>query len=146
MSRLAPPTAVLFDVGDTLLADGVLMAAVSNAAFSGRILTHELVRARLAGYLQFVISSADIGIRKPAPEIFQHALRRLHVLAQETWFVGDTLDEDIAGAAIAGLTCCLLSARPLPNGTPEGCRVVADWEEFYAEVVCLPQWTESMEH
>jgi len=115
-----------------LAADGVLMAAVSNAAFSGRILAHELGRARLAGYLQFVISSADIGIRKPASEIFRRALRRLDVLAQETWFVGDTLDEDIAGAAIVGLTSFLLSAKPLPNGAPVGCRVVADWAEFYA--------------
>jgi FMN phosphatase YigB (HAD superfamily) len=50
-----------------LASDGVRMAAVSNAAFSSRCLSRELERLRFGPYLAFVISSADVGRRKPQP-------------------------------------------------------------------------------
>jgi putative hydrolase of the HAD superfamily len=42
--------------------------------------------------------SADLGIRKPHPDIFKHALNGLNVLPEETAMVGDSLEADIGGA------------------------------------------------
>ena len=42
--------------------------------------------------------SADLGIRKPNPDIFMHALNRLNVPAEEAAMVGDSLKADIVGA------------------------------------------------
>lgn len=114
-----------------LSSDGVLMAAVSNASFSSRILWAELARHHLATPLRFVLSSADIGVRKPEPEIFRTALHRLGVSAERAWFVGDTPEEDIAGATAVGLTCFLLRPRTAVGLVTEDCHILADWAEFY---------------
>jgi HAD superfamily hydrolase (TIGR01509 family) len=115
-----------------LAADGVLMAAVSNASFSSRILWAELARHHLATPLRFVLSSADIGVRKPEPEIFRTALHRLGVSADCAWFVGDTPEEDIAGATSVGLTCFLLRPATVASPVAEGCHILADWAELRA--------------
>lgn len=107
-----------------LALDGVRMAAISNAAFSGRALLAELTRHRLGSFLQFVLSSADLGVRKPASAIYAAALERLCAEASRTWFIGDTLDEDMAGATDVGLNALWLPAhRPrgrLPANSTSG--------------------------
>jgi FMN phosphatase YigB (HAD superfamily) len=110
--------------------DRLPIAAVSNASFSGRVLSAELARYGLADPLRFVMSSADTGTRKPGKAIFQAALDRLGVTAQQTWFVGDTLDEDITGAIEVGLQPIWFS-----NGKParqdfNDLHTVKDWAEF----------------
>jgi putative hydrolase of the HAD superfamily len=49
-----------------------------------------------------VVSEAE-GVRKPEPEIFHRALRRLGVGAEDSVFVGDNPEADIDGAKRAGM-------------------------------------------
>jgi FMN phosphatase YigB (HAD superfamily) len=49
------------------------------------------------------VVSEDVGWRKPSPEIFQVALKRLQVRAEEVVYVGDSPIEDVKGAKEAGL-------------------------------------------
>jgi len=121
---------------DTVLAelanDGVPMGAVSNAPFSARALRNELARHGLAEHLQFVLSSADTRARKPAPAIFDAALARLGVPAEHTWFVGDTFDDDIAGATAAHMQAILFAPSGRPRDLSDEISVVRDWLEFRA--------------
>ena len=126
------PSLGVIDVLQRLASDGVPMAAISNAAFSGRVLLAELSRHGLGHFFQFVLSSADLGVRKPASRIFEVALERLAVSAGQAWFVGDTLDEDVAGALNAGLTVFWLSQTDGVHHLPTGCRVLRSWSEFLA--------------
>ena len=87
----------------TLKREKICLAAVSNAIFSAHILAKELDRHGLGSYLSFVLSSADIGHRKPSPIIFQEAISRANARPEAIWFVGDTWEEDILGAAEAGM-------------------------------------------
>jgi HAD superfamily hydrolase (TIGR01509 family) len=117
------------DVGDVLAhlaAARIPVAAVSNAAFSARALAAELKRHGLLDYFCFVISSADFGLRKPHPAIFEAALDRLGVQAARSWFVGDTLSEDIVGAQAAGLQPIWLSGEPAAP-IPTAVTLVRDW-------------------
>jgi putative hydrolase of the HAD superfamily len=51
-----------------------------------------------------VVDSAVVGVAKPDPEIFRHALDALEVPAGgAVWHVGDSLRYDVAGALAAGL-------------------------------------------
>ncbi len=66
--------------------------------------TTVLVAGLAAFALLLVASPAGArqhGWRKPAREIFDAAVSRLGVAANQTWFIGDTVDEDIAGARAA---------------------------------------------
>ena len=112
--------------------DGVVLAALSNAAFSGRVLRTELARFHLADRLRFVLSSADVGCRKPASEIFRMAVGHMGVAPEHTWFVGDTVEEDITGALAAGLRPVLLSTDMTPRLPRPSIPVARDWAEFMA--------------
>ena len=59
-------------------------------------------------------SAADVGYLKPHPSIFQAALECLGTEAEETIFVGDTVEHDIAGAQAAGMRAILRVKRPAP--------------------------------
>lgn len=55
------------------------------------------------GYFDGVILSEDIGVNKPNPEIFQHALRMAGVDAADALMIGDNLEVDIEGAYRVGI-------------------------------------------
>lgn len=50
-----------------------------------------------------VVTSAGAGAAKPDPAIFRHALELLGEPADQTLHVGDSLDNDVAGARAAGI-------------------------------------------
>jgi putative hydrolase of the HAD superfamily len=67
-----------------------------------------LERVGLAALIDGVVTSAVIGARKPAPAIFEAALRIADVRPDHALHVGDSLEEDIDGARAAGLRAVLL--------------------------------------
>lgn len=53
--------------------------------------------------VDFVIISGEFGTSKPDPAIYAEALKRAGATADETVFVGDSVEHDIAGAHASGL-------------------------------------------
>ena len=92
------PEPGISEVLSTLSAQGMRMGVVSNHPGSGAVLSWELQRHGLLKHFEFVISSADYGIRKPHRVIFTSAVSRLGLKPSEVWYVGDTLERDILGA------------------------------------------------
>jgi HAD superfamily hydrolase (TIGR01549 family) len=70
---------------------------------------HALHLDRVARW-QLVSGDRTIGIRKPSPYIFEHALAISGSKPQDTWFIGDSPENDITGALAAGLHACWLHA------------------------------------
>lgn len=80
-----------------------------------------LARAELGELLDGVVTSAEVGVAKPAREPFDRALRLAGVEPAGAVHVGDSLREDVAGAQAAGLRAVLLERfaygeRPLADG------------------------------
>jgi putative hydrolase of the HAD superfamily len=67
-----------------------------------------LGRCGLADRFDAVVTSAAVGSRKPDPRIFRVALDAAGCSAEEALVVGDTLEEDIAGAGAAGIPALLI--------------------------------------
>jgi phosphoserine phosphatase len=88
-----------------------------------------LQREKLAGTglserdFDAVVISGDVGIAKPKPEVFAHALALLGVGASQTVMVGDSLERDVRGAEACGIRGIWLNRdgrRPSgPNGHTE---------------------------
>jgi len=57
----------------------------------------------IAPLLDVIVISSEVGVRKPDPRIFALALDQLGCAPSDAWFVGDHPDQDIRGAAAAGL-------------------------------------------
>ena len=64
--------------------------------------TMKLRRAGLSSLVDDVIISESVGMRKPEPAIFRHAMRD-HTHNAAVWMVGDNADADIRGAQKVGL-------------------------------------------
>jgi putative hydrolase of the HAD superfamily len=65
---------------------------------------HGVLRAlELEPLLDGVLTSAEAGARKPAPAIFDHALALVGAGPEQAIHVGDSLEEDVAGARAAGI-------------------------------------------
>lgn len=85
---------------------GFLLGVVTNRLWGGEPFYKDLATIGLLDYfeLQHVAISGDLGIRKPNPGIFEHALKSLQVAPQETAMIGDSLSADILGAQPLGIT------------------------------------------
>jgi putative hydrolase of the HAD superfamily len=84
---------------------GLRLLAVSNWDCS---LGEVLKRCGLAELLDGALSSAEAGAPKPDPAIFVAALKLTGCEPAEAIHVGDTREEDVAGAEAAGIRALLL--------------------------------------
>lgn len=111
-----------------LRAAGLRLVVVSNWDCS---LPTALEQAGLERAVDAVVSSAALGVAKPAAAIFEHALEVAGVPARQAWHVGDSLDEDVLGAQAAGATAVLVAREPAAGG-PGGIRTVRSLAELAA--------------
>jgi putative hydrolase of the HAD superfamily len=62
-----------------------------------------LIDLDLLKYFSYIITSADYGIRKPHPLIFDMAVKKMQLPKSDIWYVGDSIETDILGAINANL-------------------------------------------
>lgn len=67
----------------------------------------DLADAKLEGAVDFLLTSVEVGWRKPEPAGFLALARELEVEPGELWFVGNE-EKDIVGALAAGATAVLI--------------------------------------
>jgi HAD superfamily hydrolase (TIGR01662 family) len=94
---------------------GYRLGAVTNRGYSGPRFHDEMRDLGLADLFEATVISCDVGYMKPHPRIFQYALERMGVDAEETVMVGDSLRADVEGAKTLGMTA--VWRRP-PAGEP----------------------------
>lgn len=116
---------------------GVKTGVISNMGFTGDALRSRLERLFPQHRFDFILSSADVLLRKPNPRLFELGLRLADCRAEESWFMGDNLRCDVAGAASAGIfpvhydrdLGCVYRVAEYPEVVPDHLRV-EDWSEI----------------
>jgi putative hydrolase of the HAD superfamily len=78
------------------------LGLISNFTYAP-VVYASLRKLRINQYFNTVLVSHENGWRKPHKQIFQDALTKLNVKAEETVFIGDSPLEDIKGAIAAGI-------------------------------------------
>ena len=103
---------------------GYPIAVVSNAPWGSppELWRHELGRLGLLDAVHCVVLCGDVGWRKPAAQIFNHAANSVRRAATECVFVGDDLRWDIEGSAAVGMQAVLMD-RDDRHGDYVGARV-----------------------
>jgi putative hydrolase of the HAD superfamily len=100
---------ILFDdvlpVLGVLKGRGMVLGLVSNLS---RSLDGDCKELGLTSYVDFALTSFEIGAEKPHPPIFLTALERAGVGASEAIHVGDQYHSDIVGARGVGINPLLL--------------------------------------
>lgn len=122
---------------DSISALGIRSGVISNISFSGAALAAWLNRLLPNNRFEFIIASSEYAFRKPSRLLFELALKKAGLPAQEVWFCGDNIQADIEGAAQAGLfpvwyeNAAALS-RPGGGAKKPGCKHlhIHEWEEL----------------
>ena len=96
---------------------GCVAGVVSN---SNGTIRRILERLDLARWLDFVLDSQEEGLEKPDPRLFQRALARAGVKADEAAYIGDLYSVDVVGARRVGIRAVLMD--------PGGCWGARDCE------------------
>jgi len=84
---------------------GFLLGVVTNRIWGGLPFQEDLHTLGLHNYfdLHTIAVSGDLGVRKPNPAIFFHALNSLNVAPEDAVMAGDSLSTDIVGAQRLGI-------------------------------------------
>jgi putative hydrolase of the HAD superfamily len=82
----------------------------------------------IAPLLDGVVTSAETRARKPDPAIFARGLALAGVTPGQAMHVGDSVDEDVAGARAAGIEPILVARHRAPR--PAGVRVIRTLAEL----------------
>ena len=79
-----------------------------------------------------IIISDAVGFTKPDPRIFQYVNERTSTLPANSYYVGDSWRNDVAGADAAGWGMIWLNRRRVPNGEQyKPYRIIEQIEELY---------------
>ena len=122
-TKTAPFTPVepqVLEVLDYLRSRAVRLGVISNC-FAEDVAAWP--HSTLASRCDSALFSFDVGLAKPDPTIYVQATRQLGVDVSETWFVGDGADDELSGAAQAGLRAfkALWFLRRWPHFRDEPC-------------------------
>ena len=63
----------------------------------------------LLDVMSCIVVSEDVGVEKPHPTIFRHAIDLLGIPTPDCLYVGDDFGRDVLGATAAGLVACWLN-------------------------------------
>jgi HAD superfamily hydrolase (TIGR01662 family) len=115
-----PPTALHDDVVpalEDLREAGYRLGVIANQPSQVR---EAMTRDLLVPYFEVWGVSDDLGLRKPDPALFVHAVRTAGASPDDTIMVGDRLDYDIRPAKAAGMrTIWVLRGEAPDRPTPE---------------------------
>lgn len=103
------------------LARRFTLGVITNTHDAALVPDH-LAEMGVAHHFCDVITSVEHGARKPAPQIFEHALGALSASADTSLYVGDSRAPDYDGARGAGLAACLIDPDR-SAGVPEAHRL-----------------------
>lgn len=88
---------------DYLNENHIRMGVISNLCWSGRALRERLDRLLPRNRFEFVIASSEYIVKKPDRMLFEIALNKAGLFADEVWYCGDLIEADVYGAHNAGI-------------------------------------------
>ena len=100
-----PPFSEVRETMEQLCALGLQLGILSNYPPH---LEDILRRHGLHDYFDFFVVSSLVGMEKPDPAIFEHAIAKSGCSREEILYVGDDPDDDLRGARCVGLTMILI--------------------------------------
>ena len=85
-----------------LKAAGIKISTCTD--MTAHIQYRKIARLGLDRYIDFMVTSEETGFEKPAPIMFNTALKKMRLRPEDAAYFGDALDRDVQGAASVGIT------------------------------------------
>jgi putative hydrolase of the HAD superfamily len=94
----------------TLKKKGLILGLITSMKKEINLISRQL---GLEPYLDFIVTSSDVGAPKPKPPVFLAALERANISAKEAIYVGDQYSTDVVGARGVDINPVLLDRYEL---------------------------------
>lgn len=125
------PTEGMGDFLEYLKERGIRTGVISNIAYDASVVAERIHRLLLGNAFEFIITSSHFIFRKPHKRIFDLALEKAGLQADEVWYIGDQYECDVKGALGAGLLpVWYIGAIDLPYEEDKNVLTVMCWEEL----------------
>ena len=82
---------------------GIRSGVISNITYAGSVVEKRICDLLPNNKFEFIIATSEYMYRKPNKRIFELALEKAELKAEEVWYVGDSYECDVVGARNAGL-------------------------------------------
>lgn len=125
------PISGMIELARELAGHGARVGVLSNSEGG---LADLLAEIDVAGAFAAIVDSGRIGLEKPDPRIFEHALAVLGGTSADAIHIGDSWDADVVGARGAGWRAIWYGRRVAPVDDP-GVAIARDPAEARAALV-----------
>ena len=110
---------------------GIRSGVISNIGWSAAALRRRIALLLPDNDFEFIIASCSYGIRKPDRRLFDMALRKARLSAEQVWFCGDTFETDVVGAASAGILPILYGNQDHARSADDPAYLaISDWRQL----------------
>lgn len=118
---------------------GIRTAVISNNALSGKQLKRVIDFQIPRNKFEFIFSSADFLMCKPAPDMFEAAAKFARLAPSECWYCGDSFGDDVRGSHKAGMFAVHYAADSeipfeLKTDNQKAYAVINDWRALISKV------------
>lgn len=88
----------------------------------------KLKNSKIDSFFQTVTTSEEVGVKKPNPRVFHHALKKANANADTSVMIGDTFEADILGAEAVGMQTLFYNYRN--EEPPQNYRTIEQIDEI----------------
>lgn len=108
---------------------------ISNIVYAPSVVAEKINTMIPENEFEFILASSHYIFRKPHKRIFELALEKAALEAEDVWYVGDQYECDIKGAAGAGMfPVWYIGAIHLPYTKDERILTVSTWNELKEKI------------
>lgn len=126
------PTINILEFLKYLKNNNIRVGVISNISFSGEALSKRIKEFFPNNSFEFILATSEYIFRKPHKRIFELALRKANLRAEDVWYCGDNAVCDVDGAKSMGITPVWYKGALRKNNiTPQTeCITIEDWREL----------------
>ena len=124
------PTLGIEDFLRFLRRNGIRTGVISNISYCGEAVEKRINTLLPDNEFEFIIATSEYLYRKPNRRIFELALEKAGLCAEDVWYIGDQYECDIVGARDAGLMpLWYVGAIDLPQTGQQDVLIIKHWDE-----------------
>lgn len=125
------PTDGVEEFLDFLKESRIRTGVISNIAYGQQVVANRIYDLLPKNEFEFILTSSQYIFRKPHRRIFDLALEKAELKAEDVWYIGDQYECDIKGALAAGIMpIWYIGAIDLPYVEDKNILTIQNWKEL----------------
>lgn len=125
------PTDGVEEFLDFLKESRIRTGVISNISYRQQVVANRIYDLLPKNEFEFILTSSQYIFRKPHRRIFELALEKAELKAEDVWYIGDQYECDIKGALAVGIMpIWYIGAIDLPYVEDKNILTIQNWKEL----------------